>query len=155
MSYYLRRAHCIRILGFLRSYRIGRAGVMTVLRAVPGSVPEWPRLRAGQNRWRFRRLKTIRSVRALTQSWLASGIYHPLKMNVEVSSDRSNWIPFGSTHAFPSDTPNFAQMWSQVKGAASARYVRWTFACRGWFFLAELEVVGTTDKPAARLSFHR
>ena len=29
-------------------------------------------------------LKIIRSVRALTQSWLASGIYHPMEMNVEV-----------------------------------------------------------------------
>src|SRR5690242_5338809 len=45
--------------------------------------------------------KTIRSVRALTQSWLASGIYHSIEMNVEFSSDRSNWIPFGSTNAFP------------------------------------------------------
>jgi hypothetical protein len=101
-------------------------------------------------------LKTIRSVRALTQSWLASGIYHPVAMKVEVSSDGSNWIPFGSTHAFPRDTQNFAQMWGEVKGAASARYVRWTFACREWFFLAELEVIGgVNDKPAVRLLFHR
>ncbi len=101
-------------------------------------------------------LKTIRSVRALTQSWLASGIYHPMEMNVEVSSDGSNWIPFGSTHAFPRDTQNFSVMWGEVKGAASARYVRWTFACRKWFFLAELEVIGrASDKRATRLPFHR
>jgi hypothetical protein len=101
-------------------------------------------------------LKTIRSVRALTQSWLASGIYRPLKMDVEVSSDGSNWIPFGSTNTFPQETQNFAVMWGEVKGSASARYVRWRFVCREWFFLAELEVIGgTNDKPATRLFFHR
>ena len=48
-------------------------------------------------------LKAIHSVRALTQSWIASGIYHPSQMAVDVSQDGSNWMPFGSTNSFPAD----------------------------------------------------
>ena len=88
-------------------------------------------------------VKTIHSVRALTQSWIASGIYHPSQMDIDVSQDGSNWTPFGSTNAFPSDTQDFAVMWGEVTGSASARYVRWTLTYRQWLFLAELEVSGT------------
>jgi hypothetical protein len=102
-------------------------------------------------------VKTIQSVRALTQSWLASAIYHPAQMDVDVSVDGSNWIPLGSTNSFPQDTQDFAVMWGEVEGSAAARYVRWTFACREWFFLAELEVIGknANDRPAARLFFRQ
>ena len=100
--------------------------------------------------------KAIQSVRALTQSSLATGIYHPMEMSVELSPDGSNWIPFGSTNSFPRDTRSFSVMWGQVNGAALARYVRWTFTCREWFFLAELEVIGgANDKLGARLLSHR
>lgn len=86
--------------------------------------------------------KTIHSVQALTQSWMASGIFHPSQMSVEVSQDNVNWAPFGKTTSFPSDTQDFAVMWGEVDGSASARFVRWTFSYREWMFLAELEVVG-------------
>jgi len=85
-------------------------------------------------------VKTIHSVRALTQSWIASGIYHPSQMDIDVSQDGSNWTPFGSTNSFPADTQDFAVMWGEVTGSASARYVRWTLTYRQWLFLAELEV---------------
>jgi uncharacterized protein DUF4434 len=100
----------------------------------------------------------IQSVRALTQSWLSSGIYRPAQMDIEISLDGSNWAPFGSTNSFPQDTDDFAIMWGEVAGAASARYVRWTFSCRDWFFLAELEVIGSggsNGTPASRLLFHQ
>jgi len=102
-------------------------------------------------------VKTIHSVRALTQSWIASGIYHPSQMEIDVSQDGSSWTPFGSTNSFPADTEDFAVMWGEVAGSASARYVRWTLAYRDWLFLAELEVSGTdpNDKPAARSLFHQ
>jgi len=61
---------------------------------------------------------------------------------VEVSQDNVNWAPFGKTTSFPSDTQDFAVMWGEVDGSASARFVRWTFSYREWMFLAELEVVG-------------
>jgi hypothetical protein len=86
--------------------------------------------------------RAIHSVRALSQSWLASGIYHPSQIDVKVSSDGRVWTEFGSTSSFPGDTPNFAVMWGDVDGSASARYVRWTFTYREWLFLAELEVLG-------------
>lgn len=89
-------------------------------------------------------IKTIHSVRALTQSWIASGIYHPSQMDIDVSQDGSNWTPFGSTNSFPADTEDFAVMWGEVTGSASARYVRWTLTYREWLFLAELEVGGTS-----------
>jgi uncharacterized protein DUF4434 len=85
---------------------------------------------------------TIHSVRALTQSWIASGIYHPSQIDVDVSPDGWNWSPFGSTSSFPADTQDFAVMWGEVAGSASARYVRWTFTCQQWLFLGELEVGG-------------
>jgi hypothetical protein len=102
-------------------------------------------------------VKTISSVRALTQSWTASGIFHPSQMDIDVSQDGANWTPFGSTNAFPSDTEDFAVMWGEVTGSASARYVRWTLTYREWLFLAELEVTGKnpSDKPAGRSLFHR
>jgi hypothetical protein len=89
-------------------------------------------------------IKTIHSVRALTQSWIASGIYHPSQMDIDVSQDGLNWTPFGSTNSFPADTEDFAVMWGEVTGSASARYVRWTLTYREWLFLAELEVGGTS-----------
>jgi hypothetical protein len=87
-------------------------------------------------------VRTIHSVRALTQSWIASGIYHPSQIDIDVSSDGWNWTPFGITNSFPTDTQDFAVMWGEVAGSASARYVRWTFTCQQWLFLAELEVGG-------------
>jgi hypothetical protein len=87
-------------------------------------------------------VRTIHSVRALTQSWIASGIYHPSQIDIDVSQDGSNWTPFGSTNSFPTDTQDFAVMWGEAAGSASARYVRWTFTCQQWLFLAELEVGG-------------
>lgn len=84
----------------------------------------------------------IHSCRALTQSWMTAGILHPSMMVAEVSQDGVNWTPFGSTSSFPSDTQNFAVMWGEVDGTASARFVRWTFTYSQWLFLAELEVIG-------------
>ena len=72
------------------------------------------------------------------------GIYHPSQMDIDVSQDGSNWTPFGSTNSFPADTEDFAVMWGEVTGSASARYVRWTLTYREWLFLAELEVGGTS-----------
>lgn len=86
--------------------------------------------------------KTIHAVRALTQSQTASGIFHPSQISVEVSQDGSNWVPFGTTNSFPADTPDFAVMWGEVRGSATARYIRWTFKYREWLFLAELEAIG-------------
>ena len=86
--------------------------------------------------------KTIHAVRALTQSQTASGIFHPSEISVEVSQDGSNWVPFGTTNSFPADTLDFAVMWGEVRGCATARYIRWTFAYREWLFLAELEAIG-------------
>ncbi len=86
--------------------------------------------------------KTIHAVRALTQSQTASGIFHPSQIRVEVSQDGSNWVPFGTTDSFPADTPDFAVMWGEVQGFATARYIRWTFTNREWLFLAELEAIG-------------
>jgi hypothetical protein len=90
--------------------------------------------------------KTIHAVRALTQSQTSSGIFHPSEIDVEVSRDGLNWIPFGTTnsfpHSFPRDTPDFAIAWGEVLGSATGRYVRWTFRYRSWLFLAELEAIG-------------
>jgi hypothetical protein len=33
-------------------------------------------------------------------------------------------------------------MWGEATGSASARYIRWTFTCQQWLFLAELEIGG-------------
>lgn len=88
-------------------------------------------------------IQTIHSACALTQSWTASAIYHPSQIDVEVSLDGWNWTPFGSTNSFPADTEDFAVVWGEVTGSASARYVRWTFTYQEWLFLAELEVTGT------------
>jgi hypothetical protein len=90
-------------------------------------------------------LKTIHSVRALAQSQTASGIFHPSQIRVEVSRDGSDWVAFGATNSFPPDTQDFAVMWGEVLGSATARYVRWTFRYREWLFLAELEVLGSPD----------
>jgi hypothetical protein len=95
--------------------------------------------------------KTIHAVRALTQSQRASGIFHPSQIDVEVSQDGSNWISFGTTKSFPPDTRDFAVMWGEVSGSATARYVRWTFTYREWLFLAELETIGTPANSLARL----
>ena len=89
-------------------------------------------------------VKTIHSIQALTQSWVASGILHPSATQVDVSQDDVNWSAFGKTSSFPSDTQDFAVMWGEVDGVASARFVRWTFTYSEWLFLAELEVVGGT-----------
>ncbi|MEO7142756.1 MAG: DUF4434 domain-containing protein [Bryobacteraceae bacterium] len=89
----------------------------------------------------------IRSVRALTQSWIASGIYHPRSMTVEVSPNNTDWTTLGTTSAFPSDTQDFAVMWGEVDGFATGRYVRWTFTHTAWLFLAELEVLGSPGAP--------
>ena len=86
--------------------------------------------------------RSIQAVRALVQSATASGIFHPSQVTVEVSSDSTTWLPFGSTGNFPSDTSTFAVMWAEVDGTATARYVRWTFTYQEWLFLAELEVTG-------------
>ncbi len=86
--------------------------------------------------------RQIESVRALTQSWAASGIYHPSSMGVQVSQDGSNWVALGTTNDFPSNTADFAVMWGGVQGEATARYVKWRFAHTGWLFLSELEVLG-------------
>jgi hypothetical protein len=88
-------------------------------------------------------VKTIHAARALTQSQTPSGIFHPSQIQVEVSQDGSNWVSFGTTNSFPHDTPDFAVMWGEVRGSATARYIRWTFTSREWLFLAELEVIGT------------
>ena len=45
-------------------------------------------------------VRTIHSVRALTQSWIASGIYHPSQLDIDVSQDGSNWTSFGSANSF-------------------------------------------------------
>ncbi len=86
--------------------------------------------------------KQIHLIRALTQSWTGFGSYRPSQIEVEVSQDNWTWTPFGSTYALPSDTPNFAVMWGEVQGSASAQYVRWTFTYWQSLFLAELEVIG-------------
>lgn len=86
--------------------------------------------------------RTIHSVQALTLSWIASGVFHPSQMLIEVSPDNLNWSTFGSTTNFPSDTQTFAVMWGEVDASASARFVRWTFSYSEWLFLAELEVIG-------------
>lgn len=86
--------------------------------------------------------KVIHSVQALTQSWLNAGIMRPSQMLVEVSQDGVNWKRFGATSSFPSNTPDFAVMWGEIDGSASARFVRWTFTYTQWLFLAELEVIG-------------
>jgi len=86
--------------------------------------------------------KSIHAVRALTQSQTSSGIFRPSQIDVEVSRDGLNWIPFGTTNSFPPDTADFAVMWGEVPGSATARYVRWTFRYRSWLFLAELEAIG-------------
>lgn len=86
--------------------------------------------------------RLIHSVRALTQSWLTAGIQHPSQILAEVSSDGINWTPLGTTSNFPSDAPSFAVMWGEVDGAASGRFVRWTFTYSQWLMLAELEVIG-------------
>jgi hypothetical protein len=90
-------------------------------------------------------LKAIHSVRALTQSQTASGIFHPSQIRAEVSRDGSDWVAFGATNSFPPDAQDFAVMWGEVLGSATARYVRWTFTYREWLFLAELEVLGSPD----------
>jgi hypothetical protein len=59
-----------------------------------------------------------------------------------VSQDGSNWTSFGSANSFPADTQDFAVMWGEATGSASARYIRWTFTCQQWLFLAELEIGG-------------
>jgi uncharacterized protein DUF4434 len=102
-------------------------------------------------------IQIIQAVRALTQSWIASGNYHPAQMDVDVSLDGSNWAPLGPSNSFPPDTEDFAVMWGEVTGATSGRYVRWTFMCRDWFFLAELEVIGngSNDRPEARSLFRQ
>jgi hypothetical protein len=87
--------------------------------------------------------KTIHAARALTQSQTPSGIFHPSQIQVDVSRDGSNWDAFGTTNSFPHDTPDFAVMWGEVRGSATARYIRWTFTSREWLFLAELEAIGT------------
>lgn len=89
--------------------------------------------------------KTIHAARALTQSQTSSGIFHPSEIDVEVSRDGLNWIPFGTTSSFPRDTRNFAVVWGEVPGSAVARYVRWTFKYRAWLFLAELEAIGAPE----------
>jgi hypothetical protein len=91
--------------------------------------------------------RDIRMVRALSQSWVASGIYRPRMMTVEVSSDGVNWTLFGSTNSFPNDTLDFAVMWGEVGGFATARYVRCTFSHIAWLFLSELEVLGVPSAP--------
>lgn len=68
-------------------------------------------------------------------------------MTVEVSSDGVNWTLFGSTNSFPNDTLDFAVMWGEVGGFATARYVRCTFSHIAWLFLSELEVLGVPSAP--------
>jgi hypothetical protein len=102
----------------------------------------------------------IASVRALTQSWLDSGIRHPYSMGVSVSQDGISWsIPctptdLCATSDFPCktdppddarcDTRSFAVWWAEVQipGTVTARYVKWRFWQTWWFFLSELEVLG-------------
>ncbi len=87
-------------------------------------------------------IRTISAARALTMSWIPSGILHPDQIEVDYSQDGLNWAPFGSANSFPSDTQNFSVMWGEVDASASARYVRWTFTYKQWLMLAELEVIG-------------
>ncbi len=88
-------------------------------------------------------IQTIHSVRVLAQSWVNTGILHPSRMVAEASQDGVNWTAFGMSTSFPSDTQNFAVVWGEVDGSASARFVRWTFTYSEWLMLAELEVVGS------------
>jgi hypothetical protein len=87
-------------------------------------------------------VRSIRQARALVLSWTSAGVYHPDRMEVDVSTDGMNWNSLGMTNSFPTDAPNFAVMWGEVTGSASARYVRWTFRYHQWLMLAEFEVIG-------------
>jgi hypothetical protein len=58
--------------------------------------------------------RQVKSARALTQSWTASGIYHPSSMGVHYSSDGANWSVLGLTSNFPSNTSDFARCVSTI-----------------------------------------
>jgi Domain of unknown function (DUF4434) len=91
--------------------------------------------------------RQIRSVRALSLSLNAAGIFHPRRMLVEASFDGVNFWSVGDLIIRKEDTRDFTVGWSEIGFETTARYVRFTFAHQASLYLSELEVIGVRDEP--------
>ena len=90
-------------------------------------------------------VQQISAVRALSLSMTDSGIYHPLRLAVETSTDGVNFTSAGLATLPSPDTVTFSVGWSELDVARAARYVRYNFTHQEWLFVSELEVLGNPN----------